>query len=141
VSYLELFVGVRETLDKFKPEVFDRPLTELIFATAPRKDKSVMSGANRRRLKKLAKEYLRPGMHVADMHLALKQIQSQRDIWAKHCLVAKAPQIPLGIAQAQNAVNTFVEELKDGVEDYFVLRRIEICSPDYLKGFGNGLLR
>ena len=112
VSYLELFVGVRETLDKFKPEVFDRPLTELIFATAPRKDKSVMSGANRRRLKKLAKEYLRPGMHVADMHLALKEIQSQRDIWAKHCLVAKAPQVPLGIAQAQSAVNTFVEELK-----------------------------
>jgi hypothetical protein len=112
VSYLELFVGVRETLDKFKPEVFDRPLTELIFATAPRKDKSVMSGANRRRLKKLAKEYLRPGMHVADMHLALKGIQAQRDAWARHCMVARPPQVPLGIASAQTAVNTFVEELK-----------------------------
>ena len=112
VSYLELFVGIRESLDRFKPEVFDRPLTELIFATAPRKDKSVMSGANRRRLKKLAKEYLRPGMHVSDMHSALKEIQSQRDAWAKHCLVAKPPQVPLGIAQAQTAVNAFVEELK-----------------------------
>ena len=112
VSYLELFVGIRETLDKFKPEVFDRPLTELILATAPRKDKSVMSGANRRRLKKLAKEYLRPGMHVSDMHLALKGIQAQRDAWARRCLVAKPPQVPLGIAQAQGAVNTFVEELK-----------------------------
>jgi hypothetical protein len=112
VSYLELFVGIRDTLDRFKPEVFDRPLTELILATAPRKDKSVMSGANRRRLKKLAKEYLRPGMHVADMHMALKDIQSQRDAWARHCLVAKPPQVPLGIASAQTAVNTFVEELK-----------------------------
>lgn len=110
-QYLELFVGIRDTLDKFKPEVFDRPLTELILATAPRKDKSVMSGANRRRLKKLAKEYLRPGMHVSDMHLALKDIQAQRDSWARFALVAKPPQVPLGIKDAQVAVNAFVEEL------------------------------
>ena len=112
VSYLELFVGIRASLDKFKPEVFDRPLTELILATAPRKDKSVMNGANRRRLKKLAKEYLRPGMHVSDLHVALKDIQAQRDAWARHCLVAKPPQVPLGIKDAQLAVNSFVEELK-----------------------------
>ena len=112
VAYLELFVGIRASLDKFKPEVFDRPLTELILATAPRKDKSVMNGANRRRLKKLAKEYLRPGMHVSDLHVALKDIQAQRDAWAKHCLVAKPPQVPLGIKDAQLSVNSFVEELK-----------------------------
>jgi hypothetical protein len=111
VNYLELFVGIRETLDKFKPEVFDRPLTELILATAPRKDKSVMSGANRSRLKKLAKEYLRPGLHVSDMHLSLKAIQLQRDAWGKYCLVAKPPQVPLGIKEAQQALNLFVSEL------------------------------
>ena len=111
VNYLELFVGIRETLDKFKPEVFDRPLTELILATAPRKDKSVMSGANRSRLKKLAKEYLRPGLHVSDMHESLKAIQLQRDAWGKNCLVAKPPQVPLGIKEAQQAVNEFVREL------------------------------
>jgi hypothetical protein len=111
VNYLELLVGIRETLDKFKPEVFDRPLTELILATAPRKDKSVMSGANRSRLKKLAKEYLRPGLHVSDMHQSLKSIQLQRDAWGKYCLVAKPPQVPLGIKEAQQALNTFVSEL------------------------------
>jgi hypothetical protein len=113
VNYLELFVGIRETLDKFKPEVFDRPLTELILATAPRKDKSVMSGANRSRLKKLAKEYLRPGLHVSDMHESLKAIQLQRDAWGKHCLVAKPPQVPLGIKEAQNALNSFVSDLTE----------------------------
>jgi hypothetical protein len=111
VNYLELFIGIRETLDKFKPEVFDRPLTELILATAPRKDKSVMSGANRSRLKKLAKEYLRPGLHVSDMHESLKAIQIQRDAWGKYCLVAKPPQVPLGIKEAQQALNSFVSEL------------------------------
>lgn len=111
VSYLELFVGIRESLDRFKPEVFDRPITELILATAPRKDKSVMSGANRRRLKKLAKEYLRPGMHVGDLHQALKNIQAQRDAWQRNCQVAKPPQVPIGIKEAQAAVNTFVSDL------------------------------
>lgn len=112
VNYLDLFVGIRETLDRFKSEVFDRPLTELILATAPRKDKSVMSGANRSRLKKLAKEYLRPGLNVSDMHESLKAIQIQRDAWAKYCLVAKPPQVPLGIKEAQQAVTVFVQELE-----------------------------
>ena len=112
VEYLELFVGLRQSLDTFKPEVFDRPITELIHATAPRKDKSVMSGANRRKLKKLAKEYLRPGMHTSDMHEALKAIQAQRDAWGRNCLVAKPPQVPLGIKEAQVAVATFVKELE-----------------------------
>ncbi|MFM7013953.1 MAG: hypothetical protein ACKOXT_03045 [Actinomycetota bacterium] len=111
VTYLELFVGIRESLDRFKPEVFDRSLSELILATAPRKDKSVMSGANRRRLKKLAKEYLRPGMHVPDMHQALKSIQQQREQWQRFCLVAKPPQVPLGIKEAQSAVGTFIYQL------------------------------
>ena len=58
--YLKLFMGVRETHDRFVADVFDRPLTELIAATAPRKgvekaDRTKMSGVNRRRLKKLAK--------------------------------------------------------------------------------------
>ena len=112
VQYLELFVGLRQSLDTFKPEVFDRPITELIHATAPRKDKSVMSGATRSKLKKLAKEYLRPGMHVSDMHEALKAIQAQRDAWGRNCLVAKPPQVPLGIKEAQVAVATFVKELE-----------------------------
>lgn len=111
VNYLDLFVGIRETLDRFKPEVFDRPLNELILATAPRKDKSIMSGANRRRLKKLAKEYLRPGMNVVDMHQSLKAIAKQREAWQRYCKVGKPPQVPLGIRDAQVALNSFVEEL------------------------------
>jgi hypothetical protein len=115
--YLELFIGIRETLDKFVPDVFDRPLTELIAATAPRKgvdksERSVMSGANRRRLKKLAKEYLRPGMHTSDMHASLVAIQHQREQWKSFCELATAPQVPLGIADAQIAYRAFVADLE-----------------------------
>jgi len=45
---LNLLMGIRSTLDKFKPEIFDRPLTELIAATAARGNRGELSGAQRR---------------------------------------------------------------------------------------------
>ncbi|CAB4604536.1 unannotated protein [freshwater metagenome] len=113
-TYLRLFVGIRDTLDRFVADVFDRPLNELIAATAPRKgaERNQMSGGNRRRLKKLAKEYLRPGMHVADMHAALKDIQQQREMWQLYCTIPSAPQVPSGINDALVAYQAFVEDLE-----------------------------
>ena len=52
--YLHLLTELRDTLDKFQPAVFDRSLSELIVATAPRRDAPEMSSVNRRRLSKLA---------------------------------------------------------------------------------------
>jgi hypothetical protein len=115
--YLKLFMGVRETHDRFVADVFDRPLTELIAATAPRKgvekaDRAKMSGVNRRRLKKLAKEYLRPGMHVADLHVSLLEIQHQRELWQRFSLADVKPQVPAGINDAQVAYQSFVADLE-----------------------------
>jgi hypothetical protein len=115
--YLRLFMGVRETHDRFVADVFDRPLTELIAATAPRKgvdkaDRIKMSGVNRRRLKKLAKEYLRPGMHVADLHVSLLEIQHQRELWQRFSLADVNPQVPTGINDAQVAYQSFVADLE-----------------------------
>src|SRR5690606_32839099 len=59
-TYLRLLTEIRDTLDKFQPVVYDRSLGELIAATASRRESSHMSSANRRRLRNLAKEYLRP---------------------------------------------------------------------------------
>ena len=113
-TYLRLFLGIRDTLDRFVADVFDRPLTELIAATAPRKgaERNQMSGGNRRRLKKLAKEYLRPGMHVADMHASLKDIQQQREMWQLYCTVPSAPQVPSGVNDALVGYQAFVEDLE-----------------------------
>jgi hypothetical protein len=114
--YLKLFMGVRETHDRFVADVFDRPLTELIAATAPRQgveksERTKISGVNRRRLKKLAKEYLRPGMHVADLHVALLEIQQQREQWQRFSLSPVSPQVPAGINDAQVAYQSFVADL------------------------------
>jgi len=114
-AYLRLFIGIRETLDRFVADVYDRPLTELITATASRKEtgvgRSQMSGGNRRRLKKLAKEYLRPGMHVADLNVALRQIQEQREQWHLYSTAVTAPQVPLGLNEVQNVYQSFVSDL------------------------------
>jgi hypothetical protein len=116
-TYLRLFIGVRETHDRFVADVFDRPLTELIAATAPRTgvekaERTKMSGVNRRRLKKLAKEYLRPGMHVADLHVSLLEIENQRELWKQYSLSPVSPQVPAGINEAQIAYQSFVADLE-----------------------------
>ncbi|MDQ1569749.1 MAG: hypothetical protein QOF79_423 [Actinomycetota bacterium] len=110
--YLRLLVDLRDTLDKFVPDVFDRSLSELIVATASRKDGPEMSGANRRRLKKLAKEYIRPGVHVGDLHEALVRIQQQRILWQRFVTEGVQPEVPVGIADVQVAFQEVAQDLE-----------------------------
>ncbi|MEY4648497.1 MAG: hypothetical protein RL009_913 [Actinomycetota bacterium] len=110
-AYLRLLSGIRETLGRFVPEVFQRPIEDLIIATGPRTAQSEMSGSNRRRLKKLAKEYLRPGMHVTDIHEALLAVQEQREQWSRFCVDDSQPQVPSGISDLLVAYQAFVSDL------------------------------
>nr|WP_159575319.1 AAA family ATPase [Microbacterium sp. 8M] len=102
-EYLRLLRGVRDSLDRFTPAVFERPLGELIKAHGSRRDAPTMTGANRRRLRQLAKEYVRPGAHVGDMHEALSRIQAQRTEWQRYVDAGVAPEVPLGLADASVA--------------------------------------
>lgn len=111
--YLRLLTDLRDTLDKFEPAVFDRSLSELIVATAPRRDAPEMSGANRRRLKKLAKEYVRPGMHVGDLHEALTAIQQQRVLWQRYVAAGVTPEVPTGISDVQVAWQQVTADLSE----------------------------
>ncbi len=108
---LQLLVGVRETLGRFVPEVFNRPLAELIVATGPRSNKDEMSGSNRRRLKKLAKEYIRKGMHVSDLNQSLVAVQEQRETWSRFATTDTAPDVPAGITDLMVAYQGFVSDL------------------------------
>ncbi|HEY0258627.1 MAG TPA: AAA family ATPase, partial [Lacisediminihabitans sp.] len=109
--YLRLLVDVRDTLDKFLPVVFDRSLSELIIATSSRKDAPEMSSANRRRLKKLAKEYIRPGVHIGDINEALVRIQQQRVLWQRFVAAGVTPEVPVGIADVQVAYQQVAQDL------------------------------
>ncbi|HEY0249579.1 MAG TPA: AAA family ATPase [Gryllotalpicola sp.] len=108
--YLRLLADLRETLDKFQPSVFDRPLTELITAVSGRRDTG-MSNGDRRRLRKLALEYVRPGVHVGDMHESLLKIQQQRTLWNRFAEAGAPPAVPVGIADVQVAYQRVASDL------------------------------
>ncbi|WP_108724254.1 DUF4011 domain-containing protein [Arthrobacter ruber] len=100
---LELLVAVRESLDKFTPDIFDRPVTDLISATAPsswRKERDIeMSSMTRSRLRRVAKEYIRPGVHISDLHTSLREVQQQRTLWTRYALTERHPSVPTGLAE------------------------------------------
>lgn len=112
-EYLRLLQGIRDSLDRFAPAVFERPLGELIKAHGTRKDTASMTGANRRRLRKLAKEYVRPGAHPGDMHEALSRIQAQRTQWQRYVEAGVAPEVPLGLADVAVAWQRVDAELAE----------------------------
>ncbi|MFH8249534.1 AAA family ATPase [Microbacterium sp. B2969] len=97
-EYLRLLQGIRDSLDKFSPTVFERPLGELIQAHGSRRDSPDMGGTRRRHLRRLSREYVRPGVHIADMHEALLRVQQQRAEWQKHVDVGVVPEVPLGLS-------------------------------------------
>ncbi|MBI5160627.1 MAG: AAA family ATPase [Micrococcales bacterium] len=109
--YLRLLTDLRDTLDRFQPSVFDRSLSELIAATAPRREAPAMSGGNRRRLKALAREYVRPGMHVGDLHEALTRVQQQRMLWQRYVAAGVTPEVPVGIHDVQVAWQQVSQDL------------------------------
>lgn len=96
-AYIQLLQGIRGSLDKFSLTVFERPLGELIGAYASRRDAPELSGPQRRRLKQLSREYVRPGMHVTDMHEALLRVQQQRGQWQQLVEPGVLPELPIGL--------------------------------------------
>lgn len=108
--YIRLLIDIRETLDKFLPAVYDRPLTELITATAGRRGGD-MTSANRRRLRKLADEYVRPGANVSDMNDSLTRIQQQRVLWQRYVVAGAVPEVPVGVGDLQAAYQRVVDDL------------------------------
>jgi len=110
--YLRLLIDIRDTLDRFLPVVFDRSLSELIAATSARKDSPEMSSSNRRRLKKLAREYVRPGVHIGDINESLQRIQQQRILWQRFVAAGVTPDVPVGIADVQVAYQQVAQDLE-----------------------------
>jgi len=110
-EYLRLLISIRGTLDRFRPDVFDRPLTDLITATSPRRDKKSMSGKTRRALSKHAKEYIRAGVSVSDLHGSLIQIEEQATQWKDLCSEPILPNVPLGLDDAQVIYQSLLSDL------------------------------
>ncbi|WP_026555715.1 DUF4011 domain-containing protein [Arthrobacter sp. 35W] len=114
-SQLALLVAVRESLDKFTPDIFDRPVTDLISATASsswRREKNLeMPAMQRSRLRRVAKEYVRPGVHIADLHASLALVQEQRGHWAEFATTQRHPAVPSGLAELNQSYRSLGTQL------------------------------
>lgn len=103
---LAMLGGMRSTLDVFHPMVFERTAADLVQATASRRWRAEhgieMGWFARRRLRKRAKDMVRPGMRVPDLHAALVQVSEQREVWAQHAQRGGWPTLPEGLASIED---------------------------------------
>ncbi|GAA0035343.1 hypothetical protein JCM18882A_28840 [Brevibacterium metallidurans] len=124
---IKVLLRVRTTLDSFAPDVYDHRLDDLIAATGTadyRAELGVEMGMlQRKRLKKSAQEFLRPGADVADLHSALIDVRAQRVILRDLAGHDGRPQIPRGVLEA--------DEILQGVEaDVAKLAPVLETTPD-----------
>ena len=114
---IELLVAVRESLDKFTPDIFDRPVHDLISATASsawRRERGIeMPSMQRSRLRRVAKEYVRPGVHIADLHSSLVLVQEQRAAWSSYATTQRHPAVPSGLAEISGLYRELQAELAE----------------------------
>ena len=106
---------VRQTLEIFRAEVFDVPLTDMVGATAS-KDYRGRHGLrlglwSRIRLRRQARSLLRPGQPPADLHSALKAAQEQRVLWGHLAGVGGRPEVPGGIDEAEHLYDALDRDL------------------------------
>ncbi|MDU0348419.1 DNA helicase [Actinomyces sp. MRS3W] len=102
---LEMLDGVRDSLDVFLPEVFERSAADMVIATASkrwRQDHRVEMGRSaRRRFTKQAKDLVRPGREVADLHGELVKVQQRREVWRRYDPDGGWPHLPQGLDEMQ----------------------------------------
>lgn len=95
---LEVLEGVRESLDVFRPEIFERSAADMVSATASkqwRKERGInMRGSQRRALVKQAKDLVLPGRYVEDLHEELVLVQKRRQEWRKYTDDEAWPRLP-----------------------------------------------
>ncbi|GAA1634351.1 hypothetical protein GCM10009790_15430 [Georgenia ruanii] len=131
---LQMLDGVAEALDVFLPQIFERSAADMVVATATRawrREHGVaMKASVRRRLRKQAKDLLRPGRPVADLHAELIHVQEQREIWRRYNSQGGWPRLPDGLAEikaTEREVRADVEALQGvigagaGKDDLFAL--------------------
>ena len=102
---LTMLAGVREALDVFIPEIFERPPDDMWAASAPAEWRATndqqMSSRVRRRLLKQARDLIRPGLRVEDLHQALGKVKTQREIWLSWTPSEPWPKLPNGMADIE----------------------------------------
>lgn len=101
-AQLDLIRRARTILETFRPEVFDYSPADMVVATAStewRRQKGIhLKGSRRRQLVRQARDLLRPGVHVRDLHASLIDVHECRQMWSTTSVEGDPrPVIPQGL--------------------------------------------
>ena len=112
---LEILEQVRQTLEVFRPEVFDVPLVDFVAATGSSSYRSQhgikLGWWARLRLRRQARRLLRPGAPPPDLHQRLQLAQRQRVEWQQLAGAGARPEVPSGLEEAARAWVALAAEL------------------------------
>ncbi|VDG75807.1 putative DNA helicase [Actinobaculum suis] len=101
IEQTKMLDGVSATLDVFKPDIYARSVEDMVIATATDEWRAQhgesMKRSQRRALRKQAKDYVRPGVSVHDMHHALLEVKKQREVWRRYSSDSSWPTLPEGM--------------------------------------------
>ncbi|NNG37755.1 AAA family ATPase [Flexivirga sp. ID2601S] len=115
-SRLELMTQAHKTLESFRPEIFEAPLDDMVTATAPaayRKEHGSDLGVfDRRRLRKEARNLLRPGQPPTDLHGVLVLAAGQRARWREVAGKGARPSAPTEVGGLVSAHERLREDLE-----------------------------
>ena len=126
-----LFGAVRESLGTFLPEVYDRDVPAMVAATASsawrRANLVEMSSVARSRMRRAAKEVVRPGVHPSDLHAALTEVEDQKRRWDRWSVDRVGERIA-----APGQADAMVEQTSQLLE---MLDRLEgVLAPEQVDG-------
>ncbi len=113
---LRMLGGIRGALDTFQPMIFERTAADLVAATASKAWRQAhgveMGRVVRRRLRRQARDMVRPGRPVVDLHTALVEVQAQRTVWQAHCPAGGWPRLPEGLAAIETECREVIGTLE-----------------------------
>jgi hypothetical protein len=115
-SQLSMLRGVREALDQFIPEIFERSPQDMVAATATPEWRTAhnveQSRRLRGRLRRQARDLVRPGLQVDDLHQALLRVETQREIWLSWSPSLPWPKLPVGMPQIEAEYEVVLTDLE-----------------------------
>ena len=105
---LDIVESVDESLKRFSPDIFDRGVEDLLAATSTgawRRQHGVQMGSfTRSRLRRVAKELIRPDVYIEDLNEALAQVNEQYGAWKAYAVKDRLPETVGSVTELKRMV-------------------------------------
>ncbi len=111
---LEIITRIDSSLERFKPDIFDGEVKDLLAATSSgawRRQNGIQMGTfTRSRLRRVAKELLLPDVYMDDLNSALVEVADQHAVWKKYAIPGRTPGIVGDISALRRRVTALIKD-------------------------------